>query len=160
MASTPGRYNNLSKEVVRTERYEIDAGKYGWSAGTTSSVRSALYTCENTFRSGFENAVEVYCMRSSRPGSPQAQVAVSFFARLIAAMPTANTRTDSAIQGSTLERDVATGGKVAPGSSSSVSAPRPRNTSPGKIPITTHAIASANMPACMGRETSFALPAS
>src|SRR5208282_768408 len=160
MASTPGRYKSLSKEVVRTERYEIDAGKYGWSAGTTSSVRSALYTCENTFRSGLENAVEVYCMRSSRPGSPQAQVADSFFARLTAAIPATSTRTNSAIQGSTAESDAAAWGNAAPGMSSSVKAPKLPSTRPGKIPIATHAVASANMPACMGQETSCALSAS
>src|ERR1035437_1394386 len=95
MASTPGRYRNFSKEVVRTDRYEIDVGKYGGSPGTTSRVRSALYTWENTFRSGLEKAVEVYCIRSSRPGSPQAQVAVRLFARLNAAMPATSTRTNS-----------------------------------------------------------------
>src|ERR1017187_1562887 len=98
MASTPGRYRNFSKEVVRTDRYEIDTGKYGGSPGTTSRVRSALYTRENTFRSGLEKAVEVYCMRSSRPGSPQAQVDVSFFARLNPAKPPTKTRMNNAIR--------------------------------------------------------------
>src|ERR1700757_2084837 len=117
MASTPGRYNDFSKEVVRTDRYEIDTGKYGWSAGTTSRVRSALYTCEKTLRRGLEKAVEVYCIRSSRPGNPQAQVAVSFFARLNTPNPATSARTNSAIQGSTPESEVAAGGNAAPGRS-------------------------------------------
>src|ERR1022692_1119021 len=156
----PGRYKDFSKEVVRTERYEIDTGKYGVPPGITSTVRSTLYTCENTFRSGLEKAVEVYCIRSFRPGSPQAQVAVSFFVCLSAAMPATSARTKSAIQGSRAESDVAAGGNLAPGRSSSVNLPRLGNTRPGKTPITTHAAARAPMPACMGRETSFAISAS
>src|ERR1022692_116257 len=118
IALTPGRYKDFSKEVVRTELYEIDTGKYGVPAGTVSTVRSALHTCENTFRSGLEKAVEVYCIRSFRPGSPQAHVAVSLFVRLSAAMPATSARTKSAIQGSTAESDVAACGNSAPGRSS------------------------------------------
>src|ERR1017187_2569296 len=120
----PGRYKDFSKEVVRTERYEIDTGKYGVPPGTTSTVRSTLYTCENTFRSGLEKAVEVYCIRSFRPVCPQAQRPVSFFVCLSAAMPATSARTKSAIQGSRAESDVAAGGNLAPGRSSSVNLPR------------------------------------
>ena len=104
--------------------------------------------------------MEVYCIRSFRPDSPQAQVAVSLFVRFSAAILATSTRAESAIHGSIPESEVAACGNSAPGRSSAVNLPRLRNTRPGKTPIATHAAARAPMPACMGRGTSLALAAS
>src|SRR5215470_12116708 len=119
----------------------MDTGKKGWLAGSTSTVRSGLYTREKTFRRGLEKDVEVYCIREFKPGSPQAQVGAAFFMRGTAAIAVTRTTTEAANHGMSVEMDVTSSANAAPGRNCCTVALSGFKSNPGKAPMTVQAAA-------------------
>ena len=135
--STPGRYKcKFSKEVVRTELYEIDAGKNGGSPGNHFERSIRLVDLRENLSQRLGKGVGGV-LHAARQGwvVPQAQVALSAFGALEWADPETNIQNGAATHGINPKSDACrTGRHTAPGKFLSDAARGP-STKQGKIPI-------------------------
>src|SRR6266567_2113797 len=115
---------------------------------------------ENTNRTGFENAVDVYCILSVKPGKPQAQVGVTLRLTLTIAVRLIVNSTASAVQTNMTGKLVTMPGRIAPGIKDCDKTVSGFNTTPGAMPSTTHGAARSQTPSSMAGRASRADSAS